>query len=199
MGTEYIRRRLVLQREKSKHSGELWAWSRCIMALTMELSRQWWVQGGIRDARSPFSQKFFLFHTCLSIHPSIHLSVHTPTQTGGRYASCVHAGGFSCFYAVFTKIGKQKSLPAWTQEAYYPLHSKYSFCCPIQGVTHPRTGGYPIPGWGYPVMGYPLSWPGWGTPHLDLTRVLPYWPGWGVPPLHLDLNIVFVVLGGGGW
>ena len=39
---------------------------------------------------------------CPSIHPSIHPSVcphpHPDWLHGGRYASCVHAGGLSCFF-----------------------------------------------------------------------------------------------------
>ena len=52
-------------------------------------------------------------------------------------------------------ITQQESPPAWTQEAYRPLRSKYSFCCPTwggggtqsddRGVPHPRKGGTPHP------------------------------------------------------
>ena len=59
---------------------------------------------------------------------------------------------------------KQESPPAWTQEAYHPPCSEYSFCCP----TRVPPGGYPSPGtppggyWGpgTPPGGYPSP----GTP-----------------------------------
>ena len=97
----------------------------------------------------------------------------------------------------------QESPPAWTQEAYRPLCSKYSLCCP-NWVTPPRPGYPPsqgtpparvptparVPPWGgTPRPGYPPSQgtpparvpPGQGTP---LARVPP-WPGYpqpGYPP-----------------
>ena len=49
----------------------------------------------------------------------------------------------------------QESPPAWTQEAYRPPCSEYSFCCPTRV---PPPGGYrtwvPPPG-GYPDLGTP--------------------------------------------
>ena len=42
---------------------------------------------------------------------------------------------------------KQESPPAWTQAAYSPPRSKYSFCFFIRGVPYPRMECYPIPGW----------------------------------------------------
>ena len=67
----------------------------------------------------------------------------------------------------------QKSPPAWTQEAYRPLRSKYSLCCPISGGkgTPVLTGGRG--GW-YPSLarGVPQSWPG-GTPSLAMGATPP--------------------------
>ena len=101
-------------------------------------------------------------------------------------------------------ILQQESLPAWTQEAYRPPCSEYSFCCPTwvppqQGTPRPGLGGYPTwvpngrvpPSWprGYPaggsLPGYPLSWPrGYRTP---LAGYPPSWPGSTPPPPQLDL------------
>ena len=110
------------------------------------------------------------------------------------------------------------------QEAYCLPCIKYFICCPIPGgVPHLWTGGtlpldggggYPTSGWGrgyhtsgwggVPTsgQGYPTSgWggyliPGWGTPHLDLTRVPPIWTWPGYP--HLDLVRVLPI-SGLGW
>ena len=51
-----------------------------------------------------------------------------------------------------------------------PSSSKYSICCPIP------VGGTPSLSSGYPILGYPLSWPGWGYPVL----CTPFWD-WGTP------------------
>ena len=91
------------------------------------------------------------------------------------------------------------------QEAYRPLRSEYSLCCPNHGGTHPRSrsrsrfrGGtpslarwrVPCPGvppiqvWmgdtpslagGTPGWSIPPSGPGWGTPHLDLAEYPLIW------------------------
>ena len=60
---------------------------------------------------------------------------------------------------------KQESPPAWTQEAYRPPCSEYSFCCPILAdapqLTDPPLAHWPPPDW--------VSWltpPGWLTPQL---------------------------------
>ena len=91
---------------------------------------------------------------------------------------------------------QQESPPAWTQEAYRPPCSEYSFCCPTW--VPPPPAGYPPPiltwlgggTWpGYPPppgQGTPPSWPGRGG---YLTRVPPR-PGY---PPHPDLA------GGGTW
>ena len=54
----------------------------------------------------------------------------------------------------------QESPPAWTQVAYRPPCSEYSFCCP---TWVPPPGGYPDPPGGYPVRyllgGYPVRYP----------------------------------------
>ena len=87
------------------------------------------------------------------------------------------------YKCVFSSDVKHESTPAWTQEAYCPLCSKYALCCPIPG-------GYPIPG-GAPSLargthlGVPPSWPGhrgihsWpaGTPSLELGCRLRKRPG----------------------
>ena len=108
-------------------------------------------------------------------------------------------------------ICQQESPPAWTQEAYRPPCSEYSFCCPTRvpppgwypdlgtpspqgGVPRPRYP--PPPGGGYPDLGPPqggypdLSTPPWGgypdlgTPPRGGTRtsVPPPWGGVRVPP-----------------
>ena len=71
---------------------------------------------------------------------------------------------------------KTKSPPAWTQEAYRPPCSEYSFCCPIWVPPPYLAGGFPVGGTlpGYPLPGYP--------PVLTPARVPPC-PGWGVPYL----------------
>ena len=96
---------------------------------------------------------------------------------------------------------KQESPPAWTQEAYRPPCSDYSFCC-HNWVPSPPTpswlqGGYPTwipPPAGYPLAGYP---PGWTTP-TPLSRVplppgkvpLPGWTWQGTPPGCLPRGIL---------
>ena len=40
----------------------------------------------------------------------------------------------------------QESPPVWTQEAYRPLRSNYSICCPIPGGTPSLARGLPPPG-----------------------------------------------------
>ena len=47
--------------------------------------------------------------------------------------------------ATATKLLKQESPPAWTQEAYRPPRSKYTLCCSSRG--YPPNRGQ-IPGWG---------------------------------------------------
>ena len=72
-------------------------------------------------------------------------------------------GNFSYLYFL------QESTPAWTQEAYLPLRSKYSLCssisggwappsCPAGGTPSSPKRGYPILTWlGYPP---PVGWMG---------------------------------------
>ena len=73
---------------------------------------------------------------------------------------------------------QQESPPAWTQEAYRPPCSEYSFCCP---TWVPPPGGYPVRyppggGSGYPPGGgYPVRYPPGGVPGQ-----VP--PGSGYPP-----------------
>ena len=89
---------------------------------------------------------------------------------------------------------EQESPPAWTQEAYRPPCSEYSFCCPNWV---PPPAGYP-PSWpgqggtlpGYPPAGYPLAvYPLVGYPpagyRVPPSRVPPWagYPPGRVPPL----------------
>ena len=105
---------------------------------------------------------------------------------------------------------QQESPPAWTQEAYRPPCSEYSFCypnwVPPPILTWPGgyptwvpLAGYPLAGYipdkvppsrvplaGYPPAGYPLaeyppSWPG---------RVPPSWIWLGTPPRCLPHGIL---------
>ena len=99
------------------------------------------------------------------------------------------------------------------QEAYHPLRSKCSLCCPngggypiqswVEGCTHPVlavTGGYPIQSW----LGVPHPRSRWGVPHHPVLAggyPIQSWPGgypipgpggyppsagWGTP---LDLGL----------
>ena len=96
----------------------------------------------------------------------------------------------------------QESPPAWTQEAYRPPCSEYSFCCPILADPPPSWLTHPPPA-GWPTNPPPLGWPpGWLTPplagwppprltdppsptHLWLADPPPGWPppaDWPPPP-----------------
>ena len=69
---------------------------------------------------------------------------------------------------------KQESPPAWTQEAYRPPCSEYSFCCPILAGPPPPRLDWP-PGWTDP--------PHWtDPPPAGLTPP----PSWTDPPLWTD-------------
>ena len=63
---------------------------------------------------------------------------------------------------------QQESHPAWTQEAYRPPCSEYSFCCPILAAP---------PGWLTPP-------PGWPPPQLTDTP-----PGWPPPCEQTDRHV----------
>ena len=88
-----------------------------------------------------------------------------------------------------SNTNKQESPPAWTQEAYRPLCSKYSLCCP--NWLPPRQGtpqaGYPPcqgtpPGQGTPCQGTP---PGRVPPQGTLRQGTPLGrvpPHQGTPP-----------------
>ena len=67
---------------------------------------------------------------------------------------------------------RQESPPAWTQEAYRPLCSKYSLCCP-NWVSPPARVP---PSQGTPQPGYP-PWPGYPPARVPLQ------PGYPLPPL----------------
>ena len=109
---------------------------------------------------------------------------------GGRYASCVYAGGLSCFIVLSEKI--QESPPAWTQEAYRSRRIKYySVGYPLPpppiGV-HPRSDLARSDG-GYPPQGTPLGQVHWGVPEVwyppievhPLGQVWWGYPRWGTP------------------
>ena len=98
-----------------------------------------------------------------------------------------------CFGSVFKHMYQQESPPAWTQEAYGPPCSEYSFCCPIL-ADPPRTDP-PVPDWpltpppppdwlppGLPLprrrTDPPLRWVGWLTPHILMLP--PFW--WAISP-----------------
>ena len=75
----------------------------------------------------------------------------------------------------FNKI--QESPPAWTQEAYCPPCSEYSFCCPILADPPPSWTWPPLP-----LLDLTPPPPGWTwptTPRLDLTHPLDLTP---LPP-----------------
>ena len=81
---------------------------------------------------------------------------------------------------------QQESPPAWTQEAYRPPCSEYSFCCPTRvpprGVPDPGT---PPGGSGYPPGGG--TWPGYPPRCLmAFWEMLQSIMGYGYPPLWTD-------------
>ena len=95
----------------------------------------------------------------LEIHfrrPPLPSTLHSPNVRQIHEHSCIKP------------VKQQESPPAWTQEAYRPLCSKYSLCCP--NWVPPPGGGYPVRytppgGSGYPPWGgYWVPPPGPGTP-----------------------------------
>ena len=94
-----------------------------------------------------------------------------------------HFFGRTILMMLWLNNHKQESPPAWTQEAYCPPCSEYSFCCP--NWVPPRAG---YPRQGFPLAGFPPGRvpPQQGTPP---GRVLPRQgtsPA-GYPPPQLDL------------
>ena len=99
------------------------------------------------------------------------------------------------------QIPIQESPPAWTQEAYHPPCSDYSFCCPnwVPPPSWPGPGGtlpgYPpskvppsgVPPWaGYPPAGYPTppaGYPPRCLPHGILGNVAKHYGIWVPPPV----------------
>ena len=89
-------------------------------------------------------------------------------------------------------LGKQESPPAWTQEAYRPPCSEYSFCCPTWvpppggGPGTPPTGGGPGTPRGVTQSGTPPGTPGGGypppLPHGILGNVAKHYEIWVPPP-----------------
>ena len=55
----------------------------------------------------------------------------------------------------YKMMNKQESPPAWTQEAYRPPCSEYSFCCPDRVPPPPNLTGYPRGGTRTPPPGVP--------------------------------------------
>ena len=88
---------------------------------------------------------------------------------------CYCLGQIIFNHPAILKQCKQESPPAWTQEAYRPPCSEYSFCCPILADPPPWLTPPTPPGW--------LTWLPWLTdppPPAD-------WPdppsaGWLTPP-----------------
>ena len=80
---------------------------------------------------------------------------------------------------------EQESPPAWTQEAYRPLCSKYSLCCPNWVPPGGTRGGYRVPPrvpprggtWVTPLGGY-LGNPPW-VPPGGVPGTPPGYPPWG--------------------
>ena len=76
---------------------------------------------------------------------------------------------------------EQESPPAWTQEAYHPPCSEYSFCCPNWVPPWPGWGRGTLPG--YSPGSVPPSWPGGYPIWVPPGRVPPAgYPPAGYPP-----------------
>ena len=126
--------------------------------------------------------------------------VHMPDQFICERNSCIFKKRFKLFivfeplHSPWNNFYKQESPPAWTQEAYRPLCSKYSLCCPNwvppRGGTRTPPGGVPgppkgVPGQVPPGGGYPDPPRGGtqsGTPPGGGTRTPP-------PPLWTDKHL----------
>ena len=101
---------------------------------------------------------------------------------------------FFCFKEFFVYFNKE-SLLAWTQDAYYPLHSKCMLCCSTWGyppltwdLTWMGVGVPPSCIWGeYPADGGTPSqvrtWGGYLYPRLGRGGTPTCWQGWGHPPV----------------
>ena len=97
---------------------------------------------------------------------------------GGRYASCVHAGGLSCFILIL--YGNRNTDPLELMATFQPYNRGYSFPQCIITNSVMRQGDYPQSRWEYALVrvqarGYPLvqiwgvSSPLWeGPPSLNL-------------------------------
>ena len=94
---------------------------------------------------------------------------------GGYNLQLFHVSSLSYLLIYHTCFNtKQESPPAWTQEAYRPPCSEYSFCCPTR-VPPPGGGGGGVPDLGTPPGGVPD--PGTPPPRGGGGT----WPGY--PPL----------------
>ena len=80
----------------------------------------------------------------------------------------------SLFRFSFVLLDEQETPPAWTQEAYRPPCSEYSFCCP----------NWVSPGRAPPVLTWMRGVP---TP---LARVPPSWTWQGTPPRCVSHGIL---------
>ena len=82
------------------------------------------------------------------------------------------------------QYSQQESPPAWTQEAYCPPCSEYSFCCPIL-ADPPATDLTPPPGYWPdppPLTDPPPTHPGWTDPPLLAGQTWPPSPCWLTHP-----------------
>ena len=111
--------------------------------------------------------------------------------------------GFSFGFSFWSRLtgsnllNNKESPPAWTQEAYCLLCSKYSLCCPNWVLPHPDLAGgvtYLVPPGrvppgrvplqqGIPPAGYSPAWyPSGRVPPTGPGRVSPHWTWQCTPP-----------------
>ena len=158
----------------------------------------WQISEGAHGTRPLLWTKSLHFHAVLEKWPNSIL--RPPFRSWHPYGKSWICWKHLRVVVVINIISKQESPPAWTQEAYRPPCSEYSFCCPTWVPPPDRVPPHPDLARGGTWPGYPPSrvppWPGYppgqGTP--EGTRVPPrpgYPPGQGtslarVPP-RLDL------------
>ena len=85
---------------------------------------------------------------------------------------------------------QQESPPVWTQEAYCPPCSEYSFCCPILADPPPSWPLTPPADWPSPPAGWPprlADPPSWLThPPAGWPPPAEGWVSWLTTPLGMD-------------